>query len=357
MTYKAGKRWSHLRAYTVPLGLLFFVAILLVADGLRSRAGQRSKYEVPADRSAPSMLEFMREMDGSLQAASYFESSNAQSVCNAVREAYGYFEKDSQSLTEAERREADFYRIKFWCGSLIQGSLPATEDELGSYLTAIKSFLVDAPTFGTRESRVTSEAVLLLVEILGKLEEGKDFGHWILGQMEQRPEFATDSARMTSQKLTSVMNRLEMINSVLELRSFTVDGQPFDLQALRGKVVLLEFWGIRCAPCVADFPALKRIHSAYKERGFEIVGICLHDASPRIRDFASQHQLPWLQLCDDKTAGNECNQVIADRFGVEAIPSTLLIDQEGKVVALRVRPLISDAERDLEGWLKKLLPR
>jgi thiol-disulfide isomerase/thioredoxin len=357
MTFNLGKRWRQIRVYAVPLSLVLFVAVLLVADGLRSRAGQRSKYEVPSDHSATRMLEFMREMDGSVQAGGFFESSNALSVCKAIREAYGYLENDSQSLTEAERREAEFCHIKFWGGALIQGSLPATEDELTSYLAANRSFIASAQTFGVRESRVSSEAVLLLAEILGKLDEAKNFGHWLLGQLAKHSEFSTDSARITAQKLASVMNRLEMIDTLLQLQSFTVDDKQFDIQSLRGKVVLLEFWGIHCAPCIADIPALKRIHSTYKDRGFEIVGIAVHDASARIKNFASKHQLPWIQLCDDKTAGEECNQGIADRFGVEAIPTTILIDQSGKVVALGVRPNISDAKRDLESWLEDLLAK
>jgi thiol-disulfide isomerase/thioredoxin len=357
MTFNLGKRWRQIFTYAVPLSIVLIVAVLLVADGLRSRASQRSKYEVPSDHSAPRMLEFMREMDGSVQAGGFVESSNAISVCKAIRQAYEYLENDSQSLTEAERREAEFCHIKFWGGALIQGSLPATEDELTSYLAANRSFIASAKTFGVRESRVTSEAVLLLVEILGKLDEAKNFGHWLSEQLAQRSEFSTDSARITAQKLASVMNRLEMINTITQLQSFTVDDKQFDIQSLRGKVVLLEFWGVLCAPCIADIPALKRIHSAYKDRGFEIVGIAVHDASARIKNFASKHQLPWIQLCDDKTAGEECNQGIADRFGVEAIPTTILIDQSGKVVALGVRPLISDAKRNLESWLEDLLAK
>ncbi|MBL8892469.1 MAG: TlpA family protein disulfide reductase [Planctomycetaceae bacterium] len=357
MTFNLGRRWRQIRVYAVPLILVLIVAALLVADGLRSRAIQRSKYEVPADHSAPRMLEFMREMDGSVQTEGLVESSNALSVFKAIRQAYEYLENDSQSLTEAERREAEFCHLKFWGGSLINGSLPATEDELRSYLAANRSFIASAPNFGVRESRVSSEAVLLLAEILGKLAEAKSFGHWLLGQLAQRSEFSTDSARITARKVESVMNRLEMIDTILQLQSFTVDDKQFDIQSLRGKVVLLEFWGVHCAPCIADIPALKRIHSTYKDRGFEIVGIAVHAASARIKNFASQHQLPWVQLCDDKTAGEECNQRIADRFGIEAIPTTILMDQSGKVVALGVRPLVGDPKRDLESWLQDLLTK
>lgn len=356
MTLNLGKRWRQVRVIVVPLCIVLLVVTLLAADGLRSRTVQLNKYKLPLDHSAPRMLEFMREMEGSIQGAGYFESSNARSICNAVREAYGYLEADSQNLTEAERREADFCHIKFWGGSLQQGLLPGTDEELNAYLTAIKSFLASAQTFAARESLLSSQGVLVL-ESYGKLDEEIQYGHWLIEQLKLRPEFSTDSARITSQKVADVMHRLGMINSTLELKSFTIEGQEFELESLRGKVVLIEFWGVRCGPCIADLPALKRIHSEYKERGFEIVGICLHDSSARIKSYLAKHQLPWKQLCDDKTAGTECNQRFAERFGVEAIPTTILIDQNGKVVAMGVRPLVRDAKRDLETWLENLLPK
>ena len=146
------------------------------------------------------------------------------------------------------------------------------------------------------------------------------------------------------------------MNEILVLQSTTIDGKPFDLESLRGQVVLIEFWGPHCKPCIADFPALKRIYAASKKRGFEIVSVCLHAAPARIMRFATEHQLPWIQLCDDKSTCNECNRALADRFGIQAVPTTLLIDADGRVIAMALRPLSDNADSDLERWLNKLIP-
>jgi len=84
-------------------------------------------------------------------------------------------------------------------------------------------------------------------------------GNWLLEQINQRTEFSSDAAKTTSQKLAKIVQRLSLMNEILELQSRTLDDHPFDIGSLRGKVVLLEFWGTHCKPCIADFPALKRI--------------------------------------------------------------------------------------------------
>ena len=148
---------------------------------------------------------------------------------------------------------------------------------------------------------------------------------------------------------------MELTKGKIQLQSNTLKGEPFDIQSLRGKVVLIEFWGTRCAPCIADQPVLKRIYREYRERGFEIVGICLHAEPERIRRFVDEHELPWVQLCHDKSTSIECNKPLTDRFGVEAVPTTLLIDKDGRVIAQGVRPLHSIQGQDLECFLKSRL--
>ncbi len=350
------KSWKHVRVFVVP-GMLLLVAITcLVLDGLRVRHSQKRKYEVPSDHSASVMLDFMRTMDGSVRwSESYFESSNGQSICEAIREAYGYLQAGAQSLTEAERHEADFYNIYYWCASLVR-SPTATERDIHAFVEGSRKFLTDAKTFSTHEQQVSSASVILL-ERCGRINEACELGKWILEQIEHRNAFSSETARIAAQKLTNVVNRLDMLHKNIELQSRTLDDLPFDLQSLRGKAVLIEFWGTHCVPCIADFPAMKRIYAAYKDVGFEVAAVSLHAPPARIKSFIAEHNLPWIQLCDDKSAGSDCNKRLSDRFGIEAVPTTLLIDPDGRVVAMGVRPLAGASELDLEQWLQKLLPK
>jgi thiol-disulfide isomerase/thioredoxin len=347
-------RWNQLRVFLVPAVLLLTATGWLVLDSLKMRSKQLSKYELPVDHSAPAMLEFMRKMDGSVQLSdSILESSNVESIRNAIHKAHEYLQLDRQSLTDEEKHEADFYRVSISGISVIHCQADS-RGEVDKFLRESRQFLSSAKAFTSREQQVSSASIRVL-DGLGRVDEERELVTWILEQIAQRPEFLSDAAAATSQNLKKIERRLQMMNETLVLESQTVDDQRFDLESLRGKVVLIEFWGTHCKPCIADFPALKRIYAATKDRGFEIVSVCLHAAPARIQSFAIEHQLPWIQLCDDKSASSECNQALEERFGIQAVPTTLLLDTDGRVVAMGVRPLAGASERDLERWLGKLL--
>jgi thiol-disulfide isomerase/thioredoxin len=263
---------------------------------------------------------------------------------------------DRQSLTDEEQHEADFYQLQFLRISLFQGFLSDVPREMENYLEASRQFLIAAKKFTSREQQIAQLSIQLL-DSMGRVDEERDLVNWILAQIDQRSEMSSDVAVATSQNLRKILKRLEMMSETLVLRSKTIDGRTFDLESLKGKVVLIEFWGTHCKPCIADFPALKRIYATNKERGFEIVSICLHAAPARIQLFVEEQQLPWIHLCDDVTASEKCNQALADRFGVQAVPTTLLLDTESRVVAMAVRPLSSDADLDLERCLQTILPK
>jgi hypothetical protein len=106
---------------------------------------------------------------------------------------------------------------------------------------------------------------------------------------------------------------------------------------------------------LAELPALQRIYQQYHGHGFEIVAVCIGAAPERIRRFVADRQLPWIQLCHELTAGSECNQQLSDDFGIEFVPTSLLLDASGTVVAQGVRPLHQDEHQNLEARLNNLL--
>jgi thiol-disulfide isomerase/thioredoxin len=100
-------------------------------------------------------------------------------------------------------------------------------------------------------------------------------------------------------------------------------GSPQD--QYRGKVVLLDFWASWCGPCRSALPNLKRLQAVYGSNDFVVVSISEDDDESDWRAFVSSHQMNWPQRLDSSGA-------IQKQFGVNALPTYVLIGRDGNVV-------------------------
>jgi peroxiredoxin len=108
----------------------------------------------------------------------------------------------------------------------------------------------------------------------------------------------------------------------------TLDGKPFKLSHLRGKLVLLDFWATWCGPCVAELPNLKKLHEQHAADGLVVVSISFDRDADTARHYAADKGLTWTQLWAEKADKGP----LAELYGVSAIPATILIGPDGKVV-------------------------
>ncbi|MBI4660245.1 MAG: TlpA family protein disulfide reductase [Verrucomicrobia bacterium] len=106
-----------------------------------------------------------------------------------------------------------------------------------------------------------------------------------------------------------------------------VDGKPVKSSDFKGKVVVLDFWATWCAPCRAEIPGFVELQKQYGKDGLAIVGVSLDEQGPKVvKPFMKKLQINYPIVMDDgKTA--------ALFGGVEAIPTTFIIDRAGKIVA------------------------
>jgi thiol-disulfide isomerase/thioredoxin len=123
----------------------------------------------------------------------------------------------------------------------------------------------------------------------------------------------------------------------LEIAGPTVQGPPFDLKALRGKVVLVDFWATWCGPCVAELPNVRAVYDRYHAEGFEVVGISLDHSRGKLAEYVKEKQIPWPQVFFDEEGKRGWANPLARRYGVEGIPEMFLVDAEGRVVHEEVR--------------------
>jgi thiol-disulfide isomerase/thioredoxin len=110
-------------------------------------------------------------------------------------------------------------------------------------------------------------------------------------------------------------------------------GNILSLKSLRGKYVLVDFWASWCGPCMREVPMLRDAYAKFKDKGFEIYGISLDNDKLAWMNAVTANQMNWIQTSDLKGWKNE----IAQRFGINSIPASYLLDKEGKVVAQNLR--------------------
>lgn len=108
--------------------------------------------------------------------------------------------------------------------------------------------------------------------------------------------------------------------------SFTsLEGEYVSLEDLKGKVILLDFWGTWCPPCVESIPDLRNLHKRYsKEPSFVLIGISSDSDDAIWREFTEKNKMIWPQYRDR-------DRRIQRAFGVRAFPTYVVIDHEGIV--------------------------
>jgi len=132
-----------------------------------------------------------------------------------------------------------------------------------------------------------------------------------------------------------------------EFTGTDLNGDAVGLSDYKGKVVLIDFWASSNAPYVRELPNMIDAYTAYHDKGFEIVAISLDDSKDDLVAFLKEHpKMTWVQLFD----GKGWDADIAVKYDVEAIPFTLLLDQEGIVVRQDLRgEALANALADLLG--------
>jgi peroxiredoxin len=159
-----------------------------------------------------------------------------------------------------------------------------------------------------------------------------------------------ESAKQTDagKKLTEKLKVLKKSRIGTLMTNFTqpdTSGNPVQFSSFKGKYVLVDFWASWCGPCRAENPNILKAYNAYKDKGFTVVGISLDNKAANWKKAIQDDKMPWTQLSDLKGWKNE----VSASFGIQSIPSNMLIDPSGKIVARDIRGAM------LENTLKRLL--
>lgn len=149
--------------------------------------------------------------------------------------------------------------------------------------------------------------------------------------------------------LSSPADALDKGQQAPEIGLTDLDGKSVKLSALRGKVVLVDFWASWCEPCRESLPVLDKLSKAYRDQGLVVVGVNIDKTPELAREFLSKHKLSLsFAVVNDK------KHDVAARYAPPTMPSSYVIDKEGRVRSVHAGFKASDAAK-LESELKALL--
>jgi peroxiredoxin len=131
----------------------------------------------------------------------------------------------------------------------------------------------------------------------------------------------------------SILRKLKIGDPAIELAAVSTEGKKIKLADYRGKVVLLDFWASWCMPCKIEMPNVIKVYDDYHKKGFEIIGISLDADKAQFEEFTKANHMTWPQIYDGKGWQSD----LGSRYAVASIPSTFLLDKQGKIRYKNVR--------------------
>jgi thiol-disulfide isomerase/thioredoxin len=134
---------------------------------------------------------------------------------------------------------------------------------------------------------------------------------------------------------------LRLLSQTVSSRDFSlplVSGELQTLSALKGKVVFLNFWATWCGPCRDEMPSMEVLYNRFKDKGLEILAVNSEESQGDVIAFMQDYGLTFPALLDEDGRVNGA-------YGIQAIPTTFLVDRDGKIILRLVGSINWDTEK------------
>ena len=186
---------------------------------------------------------------------------------------------------------------------------------------AYKDFIKAHPDYEANAIIVTSLETLEEMEEAANMmspavREGrmKDFYMASINQQKAEKEIREKAAKMQAAGVVAPDFTLNNIN-----------GKPFKMSSLKGKYVVLDFWGSWCGWCIKGFPKMKEYYQKYKGK-FEILGVDCNDTPEKWKAAVKKYELPWLNVYNPRES-----KVLSD-YAIQGFPTKIIVGPDGKII-------------------------
>jgi peroxiredoxin len=139
------------------------------------------------------------------------------------------------------------------------------------------------------------------------------------------PQMADMAAAMLER--IDTLKKLKIGGEVLEFKAKDIEGKPISPDDYRGRVFLLDFWATWCQPCRQEMPNVKKVYAKYHDKGFDIIGVSMDNNREALDRYLEEHDVIWRQIYDGKGWKADIGQL----YAVSSIPSTFLVDRQGRI--------------------------
>lgn len=236
-----------------------------------------------------------------------------------------------------------------------------TKGPLAEYKTLTESTLAQMETAASRDivdsliDNYVQQSYALLMNNIKKVETDSiiiDLYYMLTPEQKEEVFAKVAPERWETEGMQKVYNKYQAELRTAPGQPYTdvvalqQDGTPVKLSEVIGTAdyVLVDFWASWCGPCRRLIPVLKEIYATHNPTGkLQIVGISVDREIEKWHQALEEEQMPWLQLHDT----HEAPYNPSDTYGISAIPTTLLIDRNGTIVARNA------SEEELEEILNK----